>query len=163
MATAYDYLENGRARNFRLDEWDDPVALTMLDARVLEGADALRDRVGRPLHPSRHPEGFVRTAGSKTSQHYAVNRLSTAGDFFPTGDILKWWLAAVEDRRWGGIGVYLDTEIKVNPPQPTSMLHLDLRPGPRVLWVRNEVGDYIYHTEKRFWKALIRARRGTWT
>lgn len=161
MPSAYDYIERGLARNFRLDEWPDPVALTMLDSRVLEGADALRDRVGRAIHPSQHLEGFARTTGSQSSRHFAGSgRMSDAGDWFPTGDIMEWWLAAVEDRRWGGIGVYLDTAIRSNPPQPTSMLHLDLRPGPRLFWVRNETGEYIYHTDRRFWKALSRAQRG---
>lgn len=151
MTTAYDYI--AKSRYFKRHEWPDPTVLAYADARLLVGLDALRDAINRPIHPSQHPEGLVRFDGSETSQHYVGNgRLSTAIDFFPEGDVRECWLHAVADPRWGGFGIYLDT--KRLPRQPGPMMHLDLRGGPRVFWVRTATGKYIYAHKRpnMFWK-----------
>lgn len=160
-SNAYEYLPN--ARNFSASEWFEPEILKLVSAQVLQELDHLRDRCGFALHPSQLSDGWARTTGSTTSRHYAGGGLSIAGDFFPAGDVLECWVKAVEMPHWGGFGVYLDTNL--NEKQPRAMMHLDLRTGPRVFWVRNEIGDYIYKHEnpQRFWENLIRARHRIWT
>lgn len=155
MPTAYEYVQNYSA-NFALHEWSDPTVLTFVDERVLVALDDLRDRFGRPIYPSQVDAGWARMTGSPTSQHYADGRLATAADIFPERPVLDCWLAAIADPRWGGFGLYLDT--RAAPKQPGSMLHLDLREGPRVFWVRNEIGQYIYKTGDayRFWELVSR-------
>lgn len=157
---ALAYLPSSRW--FTASEWPDPNILSLVHARVLQNLDTLRDRYGEPIHPSQHPDGWARQRGSVTSQHYAVGRLSTAADVFPAGDVLACWLEALRMPEWGGIGLYLDT--KLNAAQPGAMMHLDLRTGPRRLWVRNEIGEYIYHHDspKRFWDTLPRVRGHKW-
>jgi len=161
VTTALQYLP--RSGNFTASEWPDVNVLALVDARVLQNLDTLRDRHGQAIHPSRHPDGWARASGSVTSQHYAVGRLSTAADVFPAGDVLSCWLQALAMPVWGGIGLYLDT--RLHSLQPGAMMHLDIRTGPRKLWIRNEVGEYISESlaPQRFWDALPRVRRRQWT
>lgn len=130
----------------------------LIDPRLIRSLDELRDRTGIPLHPSRHPMGWTRTTGSKTSRHYAVGRLSDAGDLFPAHSAVDVILAAHRMPAFGGFGLYLDT--KISELQPGPMIHLDLRPGPERYWVRIESGDYVYHHKEpsQFWFAIERAQ-----
>tara|TARA_R100001143_G_C3296155_1_gene103458 strand:- start:224 stop:697 length:474 start_codon:yes stop_codon:yes gene_type:complete len=156
MPTAYDYIND--SRYFTRAEWPDPTVLTYVDARVLEALDDLRERHARPLHPSRHPEGWIRFNGSEKSRHYVGGgQLSTAADFFPEGDVRDCLLHAVADPRWGGFGIYLDT--KRSDLQPGPMMHLDLREGPRVFWVRTATGRYVYKNSRahQFWMLIAEA------
>lgn len=155
MPTAYEYVQ-WHARNFTLEEWTDPTILTFVDSRVLEALDDLRDAFGGAIFPSKRSDGWARTSGSDGSQHYAVGRLSTACDIFPDHPVMECWLEALADRRWGGFGLYLDT--LHTPTQPAAMMHLDLRPGKRILWVRNEMGRYVYEHKDpdRFWELVSR-------
>lgn len=157
--TAYDDLTAYRYGNFSPSEWPDPTVLKLVDTRVLAGLNKLRDMHGKALHPSKHPDGWSRTTGSTTSRHYAVGRLSDAGDFFPEGDVLECWLKAIQMPEWGGFGLYLDTKKSIY--QPGAMMHLDLRPGPRVFWIRNEIGEYVLKDKEpaKFWNALARVRK----
>lgn len=162
MRHAYEALAGEKLDYFSLGEWDypptglTPEVLKHVDARVLFALDELRERHGYGIIPSKHPDGWARFGGSSTSRHYAVDRMCTAADVFPKGSVLDCWLKALHMKQWGGFGLYLDTNR--NALQPGPMLHLDLRPGPRVLWVRNEVGGYIYKSEnaRAFWKAIGR-------
>lgn len=142
--------------HFSLDEWPEPDILKKVEGSVILNLSALRELHGSPIHPSQNPNGWARVGGSTTSRHYAVGRLSDAADFFPEGRVLDCWLTAVSMKVWGGFGLYLDTN--KNPRQPGAMMHLDQRPGPRVFWIRNEVGTYIYkHRDpEMFWEALHR-------
>jgi hypothetical protein len=156
MRNAYEALDEDKLDYFALDEWPDPKNLKHVDARVLFALDELRERYGQRIYPSRAAGGWARFSGSQTSKHYAVDRLCTAGDIFPAGSVLDCWMHAIQMRQWGGFGLYLDTNR--NEFQPGPMMHLDLRTGPRVFWVRNEVGSYIYKSEDpvKFWKAVAR-------
>lgn len=130
----FDHLNH-----FTADEWPAGVLHRMQPALIVQ-LDALRERLGQPIHPSPLPDGWARTTGSTTSRHYAVNRLSDAGDVFPEGDIRDAWLAACGIRAFGGIGVYFDTHFR---GRPWPMLHVDLRPGERIMWARIG-GRYVY-------------------
>lgn len=117
-------------------------ALNHVDADLVLGLDELRDMLDSPILPSPVLAGWYRTSGSQNSEHYAVGRLSRAGDVFPDSNIVHALLTAMRQRAWGGIGVYLDTTGPNGQPWP--MLHLDLRRGEQVLWMRLPGDRYIY-------------------
>lgn len=117
-------------------------ALNHADADLIIALDEFRSLLGMPVHPSPVLAGWYRTTGSAGSRHYAVGRLSDAGDVFPDCNITLAWFTALRQRTWGGIGVYLDTRGPSGNPWP--MLHLDLRPGEQVLWMRLLGNRYIY-------------------
>lgn len=127
-----------KIRHFKPAEWP-PGVLEHLDPALIGQLDELRQRLGRPIYPSPLAGAWARFDGSTTSRHYAVGRLSDAGDIFPAGDVREAWLIA-QDLPFGGIGIYFDT-LYQNRPWP--MLHLDLRPN-RVLWARVSRNRYIY-------------------
>jgi len=127
--------------------------LEFTDARVIQEIDRFRNRLGAGVSPSPLAAGWVREGGSTGSRHYIgpiklyengephSARLSTAGDIFPYCDIREALLVALGMPVFGGVGVYLDTRGLKGTPQP--MMHLDLRDGPRQVWMRYE-GEYIY-------------------
>lgn len=127
--------------------------LEFTDAEVIRAIDRFRNRLGAGVSPSPLAAGWVREEGSTGSRHYIGPiklygngepqsvRLSTAGDIFPYCDIREALLVALGMPEFGGIGVYLDTRGLRGTPQP--MMHLDLRDGPRQVWMRYE-GEYIY-------------------
>ncbi|MCV6590780.1 MAG: hypothetical protein OIF57_17415 [Marinobacterium sp.] len=140
--------------HFGAHEWPGD-ALAHVDSELVLALDAFRDRLGHGVVPSPVVGGWYRLDGSKTSRHYAVGRLSDAGDVFPRCDIRKALMVAQGCDWFGGIGVYLDTTGPSGKPEP--MLHLDLRPG-RVVWLRYE-GRYIYPLRSaeelsEFWQQL---------
>ena len=111
-------------------------ALAHMDPRVIIQLDAFRDAYGATVAPSKLLAGHVRFEGSKTSRHYAVDRMADATDVH-LDDLRKGFFTALHQGVWGGIGIYLDT----NEP----MMHLDLRPysGLPLVWVRDG-GEYKY-------------------
>lgn len=128
--------------------------LHLLDRNIVLTLQSLRTRSGIPIHPSPHPEAWARTSGNVSSRHYAVGRLSDAGDVFPArGKAMELWLVAQQYERIGGLGLYSDTT--GIDGFPWIMMHLDLRPSTRTFWVR-ENGRYWYlHFEPReFWRAI---------
>lgn len=116
-------------------------ALEHAEAELIQRLDEFRDRLGQPIYPSPLPAGWFRTSGSTGSRHYAVGRLSDAADIFPEANVIDALLVALRQRCWGGIGVYFDTHGPDGSRWP--MMHLDLRPGDQVLWMRVD-GEYIY-------------------
>lgn len=126
--------------------------LEFTDAALVRAIDRFRAQLGHGVVPSPVTAGWVREGGSRGSQHYIgqvtiedgeaqSQRLSTAGDVFPACDIRQALLIALGMPEFCGIGVYLDTNGPSGTPQP--MMHLDLRPGRRQLWMRYQ-GEYIY-------------------
>lgn len=114
----------------------------------------LRNLSSIPITPSPISAGWARLNGSSTSRHYAVNRLSDAGDIFPArGKLMTCWTHAQAMPNIGGLGLYSDT--KGVDGYSHLMLHIDLRSHPRVYWVR-ENGRYWYlHSNPReFWRAV---------
>lgn len=114
--------------------------LERVEDELILSLNEYRGRLGYPVVPSPLVEGWYRAEGSETSRHYAVGRLSDAGDLFPQCDIRRAFLVAQGCEWFGGIGIYLDTNGPDGKPQP--MIHLDLRPE-RIIWMRYE-GRYIY-------------------
>lgn len=117
-------------------------ALNHVEANLILALDEFRAKLGEPVLPSPVLAGWYRTTGSQGSRHYAQGRLSDAGDVFPDCNIVHALLTAMRQRAWGGIGVYLDTTGPNGQPWP--MLHLDLRPGEQVLWMRLPGNRYVY-------------------
>jgi len=147
-------LDFGAIEHFDAGEWPGDV-LAHIDADLVLALNEYRDQLGCAVVPSPVVGGWYRTDGSVTSRHYAVDRLSDAGDVFPQCDIREALLVALGCDWWGGIGVYLDTTGPSGKPEP--MLHLDQRPE-RVIWLRHE-GRYIYPMSSpgamaEFWKLL---------
>ena len=120
-----------QVNNFSPDEFPKH-ALDRTQAVVLTKLQNLRHIWDNPIHPSRHSDGWARFEGSENSRHYAVNRLSDAGDFFPEGNVFEFWLL-MQQTKWGGIGIYFDT--RRGRLQPGPMIHGDLR-EERILWCR---------------------------
>jgi len=158
---AYEFIEKGYAEYFSINEWPNPEELKYVDYRVISNLDDLRETYGKPIIPSQHPRGLVRTDGSITSRHFInfnTGELGQATDVFPRGDVRDCWLKAVENPNWGGIGVYLDTIRNRNQPGPMMHLDIDFRDGHRSFWVRVRK-KYIYldHEPDNFWKYLAQA------
>lgn len=132
-------------KNFAISEWKhNSHELEDVDFGVIKLVDKIRDIMGSPMIPSPVAGAFSRKDGSTGSRHYAVGKLSTAGDFFiPRKSALEVLvrLASMQDMPMG-IGIYLDT---VYNGQPCVMIHIDLR-DKKTIWLRD--GDYIYdHAE----------------
>lgn len=135
-------------RNFSREEFPDSARLT--NPALFRRLDAFREALGRRIHPSRHPDGWVRTTGSMMSRHHMDH--ADAGDIFCEGDVL--WAFVLAQRFFNGVGIYFDT--RVTALQPGPMLHVDLRPQP-LIWARS--GDYVYPTNTKaesvvFWRLL---------
>lgn len=132
-------LDFNELEHFTPDEFP-AGALDNIEAELVLGLEGYRDLLGHPVVPSPVAGGWFRWDGSTTSRHYAIGRLSDAGDVFPQCDIRDAFLVAMGCPWWGGIGVYLDTTGPSGKPEP--MLHLDLR-AKRTIWMRHE-GRYLY-------------------
>lgn len=135
--------------------------LKHVEADLVLGLSEYRKRLGKQVQPSSVVAGWYRQGGRKGSRHYAIERLSDAGDVFPQCDIRDALLVAMGCDWWGGIGVYLDTNGNDGTPQP--MLHLDSR-EERVIWMRYQ-GRYIYplrseSEREEFWKRLSEVSDG---
>jgi len=134
---------------------DYDIPLELLDARVVTTLQKIRYVFGRAMHPTPDKEGWARLDGSKTSQHYAVGRLSKAGDFFPErGYMMECWLVAQQIKDVMGIGLYLDTKGIDGAEWP--MMHYDLRnSGKRVFWARDK-GEYytLGLDDEGFWQCI---------
>ena len=128
--------------------------LDKLNAATLITLQTVRDRTGIPVIPSPLPDGWARTDGSKTSRHYAVGRLSDAGDIFPArGRCMELWARLQAVQNIGAVGLYCDTRGPDGAPWP--MIHFDLRNARnKLLWARD--GDYFYlHKQPgRFWQIV---------
>ncbi len=130
------------------------IDLSLTDARTILTLQAIRTQGGFPIFPGLLQANWGRTRGSETSEHFAVGRLSTAGDVFPQrGHVMRFWTLCQGQELAGGIGLYLDTR---RNGQPWLMVHFDLRPRPRLMWVRDEAGNYWYDTINpiQFWGGI---------
>ena len=134
------------------------IPLELVSAELLVVLQRLRGLSGAPIIPSPDPRGWARLDGPATSRHYAVGRLSDAGDVFPARSWLREvWACAMDIREVGGLGVYACTRGPDGASWP--MLHLDLRPRygePRVLWARDVRGAYWYRSSspREFWRVF---------
>lgn len=119
---------------------ENDINLNRVNAALIVTLQSLRDKTGIPIYPSPVPGAWARTDGSETSRHYAVGRLSDAGDIFPErGRYLELLFRVQQLPNIGGIGIYADTNGLDGHPWP--MMHIDMRQYDlRVLWARD--GDY---------------------
>jgi len=135
------------------------IDLSLVDAELIHVIERLRTLTGIPITPSPVQGAWGRTSGSETSRHYAVGRLSDAGDIFPArGRVLDLWLAAQAIPEIGGIGLYADT--RGPDGQPWPMMHIDLR-SYRVSWACDTVSGsrayyYLPHQPRQFWAIVGR-------
>lgn len=133
------------------------IPLHLMDAQVILNLQELRNIFGRPIIPSPVKAGWARTHGSTTSQHYAVGRLSTAGDIFPeVGHCLSCWLVAQQIPEIKGLGLYLDTKGINGKFWP--MLHFDIRnTDKRVFWIRDNGNYYtLGRHDTNFWQGIAK-------
>jgi len=123
----------------------------------------LRKLVGVRVFPSPVSGALARTYGSKNSQHYAVDRLSTASDVFIEGVPMDILTLILFSGLFRGIGVYLDT---TGPDGlPWVMFHIDLRLRKNthpLIWIYQKVKTnsgivtmYRYpQSDSQFWSLL---------
>ena len=124
------------------EEFADPVLIFSLDR--------LRGLIGNKIYPSPVKGALARfDERSKKSQHYAVDRKSTAIDIFPEGDPYINLLLILQSKLFNGVGVYFDTYYF---GRFRTMFHLDLRENP-LLWTRTG-HTYRYQSEPFFWYEL---------
>lgn len=143
-----------RSDHFEL--WEFPRTVDRCRPELIDRLDDLRALVGSAIHPSRHPDGWVRESGSTESMHHVSNAM--AGDVFPAEPLAAFLFAI---HLFGGVGIYYDT--RRNELQPGAMLHVDLRPG-LVIWCRHE-GRYIFPANSdaeraEFWRLANLYARG---
>lgn len=119
-------------------------SLEHISAKFMRRLFAFRELTGVPMTPSPNPDGWARFTGSKGSRHYAVRRLSDAGDLFPAEDADIRLLLVQACQMFNGFGFYLDTKLN---GKSRTMIHLDQRPMPLV-WARYR-GEYIYPSNSR--------------
>ena len=111
--------------------------------------NTLRKLIDRKIFPSPAQGALARMTGSPSSQHYAVDRLSTACDVFCEGTPIQNFFDIIASKLFTGIGLYLDT--KGVDGLPWAMTHLDIRHinAPRllpVIWIAAKVnGENIYY------------------
>ena len=111
-------------RNFSVNEFPRD-ALKRTEAKVLETLQMLRSKWDNYIFPSMHPLGWARTDKKYSySEHYAIGRLSTAGDFFPAGNVFQFWLMCQSFPEIGEIGIYFDTNRTKTQPGP--MIHISI-------------------------------------
>ncbi len=95
------------------------------DPELMYALGALRELLGNRMFPSPVPGALARDYGSKTSQHYAIGRKSTASDQFIEGVPFEIYSKILHSGLFTGIGIYLDT---AGPDvKPWVMFHLDIR------------------------------------
>lgn len=98
---------------------------TYAEPELIYSLGKLRELLGSPMYPSPVKGALARQYGSKVSQHYAVNRLSTASDQFITGIPFDIFSKIMYSNLFTGIGIYPDT--KGPDGKPWVMFHLDIR------------------------------------
>lgn len=137
------------------------IDLSDVDAALITTLQSIRTTYGIPITPSPLQEAWSRKKGSIKSRHYAVGRLSDAGDIFPQRErVLDLWLQIQQWGQIGGIGLYVDTKGIDGNPWP--MMHIDLRPN-RLLWTSDIVyGErkYYYFKQDYFWEIVGRIAGG---
>jgi hypothetical protein len=87
----------------------------------------IRETHGEPIYPSPAKGALARfDISAEKSQHYAVNRKSTAIDIFPEGYPIKFLTLLFSVPGINGIGLYRDTFGPDGTKWP--MFHIDTRP-----------------------------------
>jgi len=104
---------------------------------LLYALSDLKVLLNERIFPSPASGALARLGGSTTSQHYAVNRKSTACDIFCESIPKKAYETILKVELFKGVGIYLDT--KGPDGHPWVMFHVDIRKigreGKPLIWV----------------------------
>ncbi len=126
--------------------------------QMLKSLQSYRAEYGSSVSPSKSPGALARVYGHKSSMHYVIDNPpcksmgeSRAIDFFPGGCVHKAWATALHTKYFTRVGIYFDT--RGNDGKPAVMMHGDIKPGPRLFWLRSG-GKYVYSSHKNFWQLL---------
>ena len=134
------------------------------DPLIFYNLDFCRKRMNQRIFPSPVKGALARFSGSTKSQHYAVNRQSTACDVFCEGIPIINFLSILHSKLFNGIGIYLDT--KGIDGLPWIMFHLDIRKRAKnklpLIWIAEKlnikdklVTKYRYpQSESKYWSLL---------
>ena len=129
-----------------------PESIEHADPELLGRLDLLRGYAGFPIYPSPIPGALARfDIGKQTSQHYAVDRKSTAVDIFCGADPFEAFVKICRSGIFPRIGIYFDTWFR---HRKWVMFHIDLL-DEDLLWFRNG-GQYTYSTHHRFYHYLFK-------
>ena len=134
-----------KSQYFKRSEFN-PKEVDYIDPNALKRYNTARGITDVSWYPSREDGALARFSGSKTSRHYAVDRLSDALDFFiaKNTDILWFLYKLYGSSLFGGIGVYFDT--RGYNYSSDIMFHVDCRKcmtGYPLVWFRDK-GKYTY-------------------
>ncbi len=151
MTIQWDYVYRLSSNEFS----EDPDKYA--EPELIYSLSTLRKLLGVVMLPSPVPGALARDYGSKRSQHYAIDRLSTASDMFIEGSPFEIFSKIIFTKLFTGIGIYLDT----NGPdgKPWVMFHLDIRKHDSFfVWIVekvNGVDKYRYpYKNPKYWKLL---------
>lgn len=130
--------------------------LKFMDSKIIEALIQVRLNANCPVIPSKNPEAHVRFTGSEGSQHYAVDRLATATDFYVPDNrtASTVYEACKQVPEIKGLGIYFDWSMK------KVAFHIDIRPTPfRTQWVCPqglESREYIFlhHSHVKYYQTL---------
>ncbi len=142
-------FNNTKIKNFTKPEFPKG-ELKLAHPQLIITLDLLRDFIGWAIHPSPVKGALARLDGSKTSQHYAVYRLSTGIDVFIDTDPFEALIKILHSKLFNRVGIYFDTRYD---SKHHVMFHLDLK-DQSLLWYRDEYG-YVYSSEKDFYHKLL--------
>lgn len=134
---------------------------------LIRRLDFWREEYGYAIEPSKAPGALARTdMGSRTSYHFAdpfADIQSRAVDVFPQGSIKRAFLLALMGG-FGGVGVYFGKTN--NRGEPATMMHVDIRPGPKKVWMWTDEKKYEFYMDRyngpalsAFWQRLDKEDR----
>ena len=130
---------------------------------IIYALDKFRRILGKRIFPSKASGALARLTGSPDSQHYALDRESTAVDFFCEGSPIEAFHMMLLSKCFTGIGIYLCTN--GNDGLPWVMFHGDVRDThttiPKIWIVERIAGTDRYRYPQRlpqYWE-LFRDKR----
>lgn len=113
---------------------------------LLMALDKWRTDYGSKIIPSKAQGALARPEmASRTSYHYAdpySGVYSRAVDVFPQGSIPWAYLSALQQKAFGGIGIYFTKRDHRGADWP--MIHVDIRKDQRVTWYWTQDEGYVY-------------------
>ena len=128
---------------------------------LIYSLDEARLITNEKMFPSPVKGALARFTGNPETEHYAIGRLSKAGDVFCEGYPLFNFLSILSSTLFNGVGIYLDT---TGPDgYPWIMFHLDIREkgfneDQPLIWIADKVhgkNRYFYpQYEPQYWRLL---------
>ena len=146
-----------KVKNFDPSEFSENPSFA--EPELIYSLNTLRTLTGKAIYPSPVKGALARFNGNVNTQHYAINRLSTACDIFCAGTPIINFITILGSKLFSGIGIYLSTT--GIDGKPWVMFHLDIRKntGKPIIWfVKKVVTDngvsnlYCYpHRDLKYW------------